>query len=285
MTERPWEPDFSVLTKNELNEVDRKVDDEVSRVDLWGWAVKLLTAGMLWALWEKMGKPVRKNLSILSNANIRRDHAFGKVSPGGALAQVENINDVLPFNSVQKNALRFAVLHAAEHLQKVSDDTKTAVRLALIEATRQGTHPKELAAQLRKKFGSLDRDWKLVAITESSSIVLNGYVMSQGEGQRVIGQSSPDCCSWCSDMIHGKIFTVTHAPPSDLNDSKWDDFIWQGKSNAGRVRHARARDGKPRMLSELWKPCIPLHPRCRCRLVAYNPRFHSVGSDGYLGAR
>lgn len=282
MTRKAWEPDFSALTKNELFEVDRKVDEEVSKIDLTEWAVRLLTVGALWALWEKLGKPVQKNLSTLADVLVRKDHAFGKVAPGGALARVENISDVLPFDKMGRNALKFATLHAGEHLQQISDKTRTAVRLALIQAKQQGTHPKELAAQLRATFKGLDRDWKRVAITESASIALNGYVMSQGEGQLVMGQSAPDACEWCADMIHGKIFTVTHTPPSSLTDPRWDTHIWVGKTNVGRVRHARAKGGRVRVSQELWKPGIPMHPHCRCRLVAYNPRFHEVGADGFM---
>lgn len=246
------------------------------------WAVRLLTVGSLWALWEKLGKPVNKNLSMLADARVRVDHAYGRVSPGGALARVENIGDVLPFNAQAKNALKFATQHAGEHLQKIADKTRTDVRLALVRARQQGTHPKDLAAQLRATFKGLDRDWRRVAVTESASIAANGYIMSQGEGQLVMGQSAPDCCPWCRDTIHGKVYAVTHAPPNSLTSKEWDTKIWMGKSNAGRMRHARARGGRVRVSGELWKPCIPMHPHCRCKWVAFNPRFHEVGPDGYM---
>ncbi len=282
MSPQAWEPDFSALTKTELHEVDKKVDEEVSKVDLTEWAVRLLTVGALWALWEKLGKPVNKNLAVLAAARVRKEHAFGKVSPGGALAQVENIDDVLPFNSQSKNAIKFATQHAGEHLQQISDKTRTAVRLALVRAKQQGTHPRDLAEQLRKTFQGLDRDWRRVAVTESASIAANGYIMSQGEGQMVVGQSAPGCCDWCRDMVHGKTFIVTHTPPESLASKLWNTHIWVGKTNAGRVRHARAKGGRVRVSGELWKPCIPMHPHCRCKWVAFNPRFHEIGPDGFL---
>lgn len=271
-----------LLSAQELSEVDRKVAEEVKRINLLDWAVKLMSIGMLWALWERLGKPITKNLSTIADANVSYDHAYGRRAPGGALARVENIEDILPFGKNQRRALQLALAQAGEHIQGLSDQAKNAVRLHLIRAKIEGTHPRLLAARLRETFKGLDRDWRRIAITESAAIATHGYLMSQGEGQQVVGQSAVDCCPWCRDMIHGKVFTVTHQAPSGMPDPEWDTHIWPGKTNVGRVRHARQKGGRVRISSELWKPTIPLHPHCRCRWVAFNPKFHEVDKQGFM---
>jgi hypothetical protein len=278
---KPYSLDHKVPLFQDLNEVDKKTNEEMKRVNFKDWAIKLLTIGALWALYERLGKPVSK-LSDMIPAKVNSDHVMGHRHPGGSLGAVENINDILPYNAMSKNMLKFAFTRSAENLQKISDQARTSIRLLIAQAKLEGMSSKDLAERLRKTFKNLDRDWRRVAVTESASIVMNGYIMSQGEGQKVVGQSRPDCCPWCKSMIQGKIFTVTHEPPQNASDPKWDDFIWSGKSNIMRTRHAKAANGVIRVSGELWKPCIPLHPHCRCTWVAYNPRFHEIGPGGTL---
>ena len=277
---KPYEPDLSSLSAYELNEIDKKVDEETKRINLSDWAVRLLTVGMLWALYERLRKPIYKNLDALSDVRLTADHAFGRVKPIGKLAAVENLLDVVPFNRISKNMLSFALKNAGEHIQQVSDQTRTAIRLMLVRAKMQGTRPKELAEQMRLAFKGMNRDWRRIVVTESAAIATNGYVMSQGEGQQVVGQSASDCCPWCRRMIHGKVFTITQQAPKSA--ASRNTHIWPGKNNVGLSRHARARGGVVRPAAMLWSPCIPLHPHCRCRWVAINPKFQEVDSAGFV---
>lgn len=277
--------EFKPYTESELREIDRKVDEEMGRIKVWDWTMSLLTVGILWALYERLKKPIFKNLDLFALANIAREHIQGKRRPGGALAKVENINDVLPFNSVQKNMLRFAQVSAAENITSMSSRTKTQLRSLLSNAKLQGLSQKDLANQMRLTFKGLDKDWRRIVVTESASIATNGYIMSQGEGQKIVGQSAADACPWCIDKIHGKIFTVTHIAAQAMTSGMWDTHIWTGKNNVHRSRHKNTAAGKKRSSAELWKPCIPMHPHCRCRWVAFNPRFHVVDSKGFMRAR
>lgn len=278
-------PDFKPYTESELREIDHRVDKEMRRINVVDWTVSLLTVGVLWALYERLKKPIFKNLDIFAAASISKEHIIGKRKPGGALGKVENIKDVLPFSRIQRNMLRFAQMSAAENIAQMSDRTKHTLRLMLTRSKLQGTSSKELAEQMRLTFKGLDRDWRRIVVTESASIATNGYIMSQGEGQQIIGQSAVDACPWCKSMIHGKIFTVTHTAPQSATKKEWDSHIWPGKNNVLRSRHAKKMGGKKRGPSELWKPTVPMHPHCRCRWVAFNPRFHEVTATGSVKAR
>jgi hypothetical protein len=283
---KPYKPaDFQALTAHELHEIDEKVEEELDRVNFVDWAVGLLTTGMLWALYEKLKKPVYKNLDALSEVKLRADHAYGRVKPIGSLAAVENLTDVVPFNRISKNMLTFALRSAAENVQQISDKTRTSLRMMLVRAKIQGTHPRELASQMRLAFQGLNRDWRRIAVTESASIATNGYLMAQGEGQQIVGQSAADCCPWCRRMIHGKVFTVTQNADTAKNPGMWQTHIWPGKNNVGRSRHLRSRAGVARPAALLWVPCIPLHPFCRCRFVAINPKFQEVDAEGFVRVR
>lgn len=280
-----YEPDSKALPESELNEIDRRVDEESKHIDVAGWVIKCLTVGLLWALYERLGKPITKNLAALADVKITKDHVYGRRRPGGALAKVENIDDVLPFNKVSRNMLRFALAHGAENVQKISDDTRSAIRMALVRAKMEGTPPKQLAEHLRVALKGIDRDWRRIVVTESAMIATNGYLLSQGEGQKLVGQSAHDACKWCKALIHGKVFTVTHAPPTDPKDPRWLTEVWPGKNNVGRVRHLKSVAGRVRLADELWMPVCPLHPSCRCRWVEFNPKFHEIDSEGFVKLR
>lgn len=258
---KKYRPDFDPINEADLREIDRKIDDEVEKIDLSGWMIRALAMGMLWALYEKLGKPV-KDIRPLASVNIDKDHIYGRVSPGGELRKIENIQEVVPFNKPARMALKFAMMQAGSNLQQISDKAKAQIRSVLVHAQAERQEPAMLARRLRDTFKGIDRDWRKVAVTETAAIAVNGYVMSLGEGQQVVGQSAVDACKWCKQMIHGKVFTVTHEPPEDFSAKEWETHMWPGKNNVGRSRYLKAKDGKIRSLAQLWQPCCPLHPSC-----------------------
>lgn len=280
-----WVQDFKPFTLQELGTVDQKVKEGAEGLNVPLWVARLLTVGMLAATYERLGKPAGAALAALAAANLQEEHVYGRRAPGGALAQVAHVQDVLPFNKLARATLRYAARHTAEHVAGLADDTRKALRLTLIRGKMEGMSSKALAEHLRQQFAGLKHDWRRIVVTESAQAVTAGYLLSQGEGQLVVGQSRPDCCPWCRDLIHGKVFTVTHTPPSDPSDSRWATTVWPGKINFGRSRYPRSREGKVRTSSELWCACIPNHPFCRCTFSAYNPRLHVLDAEGRLRAR
>lgn len=263
-------------------EIDEKIDQETKKINFVDWATRLLVTGVLWATYEKLGKPVGPGLLALSLAKIDQDHVYGRRKVSGVLAQVENIDDVLPFRKEQIELLKLSLASAGNNLREISDHAKSQIKRVLIDSQVTKMGPRELEKRLRETFKGIDRDWRKVTVTESASTAINGYLFTQGDGQQVVVQSAADCCDWCREMLHGKIFTVLHKAPDPANTKLWETALWPGKSNVGRSRHKKARGGVSRSASQLWMPCCPLHPSCRCRPVVFDSRHQEIGRDGYI---
>ncbi len=197
-------------------------------------------------------------------------------------------------------AVEFARQKAAEDIQGIPDSVKNDIREIIANGIEQKKSSIKVASELFDKFGKYNRDWRLIAITESTRAAGEGYMRRLLEDQKImnkketllLGQSAVDACPWCKKHIHGKVFNLIpleQAPINDLNSPLWDTALWQGKNNIGR-RYTKTKlvvhsDGTrvfvPRQNSEIAKPTFAAHPNCRCWYTLYLRKF-KIGTDGFL---
>lgn len=168
-------------------------------------------------------------------------------------------------------ALDYSRQHAAEYCTELAEGTMEAVRDQITTALENRTSPQELSRKLFDRFGEANLDWRRIALTETAIAVNNGYIASQPEWTILVGDSSRDACDWCQAHIHGRAFrSLPEAPEPAAGDFYSADqsanYMWPGKTNLGRSRHPVDRAGVSRRPHELWHPCVPAHPHCRCRL-------------------
>jgi hypothetical protein len=216
--------------------------------------------------------------------NSVRGHIIGKIleqaerrgiSWHAVLAQqlpvtVEAAERQIPLTMADRLAIHYAEQHAAATITQLADDTLAAVRSQVAQALAANTPPKELARQLFDRFGEANLDWRRIALTETAAAVSNGYLTSLPEWTIVVGDSSADACDWCKAHINMRAFrSLREAPEPAAGDQfsqdQSDHYVWPGKTNLGRSRHPVDRTGVSRKPHELWHPCIPAHPHCRCR--------------------
>lgn len=167
-------------------------------------------------------------------------------------------------------AVDYSRQHAGEYITRLADDTIQSVRDEVTGAVQANTPPQELSRKLFDRFGEANLDWRRIALTETAIAVNNGYIASLPEWTIVVGDSSIDACEWCLKFIHNRAFrSLTEAPtPANgefFSKEQSDNYLWPGKTNIGRSRYPRRQDGSAREPHELWHPCIPAHPHCRCR--------------------
>lgn len=160
----------------------------------------------------------------------------------------------------QNGALAWAGEHAAEHIRHLRERTRHAVAGMVMDAVVAGDQPATLATRLTGTFGTLNRDWRRVAITEVAAARAHGYLLGIPVGERVSWFAAPDACGHCA-RLHGREFTVTREPGNQRTE------VWPGKTNVGRAASLKRRDGTLRPPEEVWRPTIPMHPNCRCRWV------------------
>jgi Phage Mu protein F like protein len=131
------------------------------------------------------------------------------------------------------------------YITALTDRTRSAIQTTLNQAVMSNSSPGELANTLFSRFGALNRDWRRIAITETSRNRSDGH-LSALIGQTATWHASKDACPHCRAM-HGKSFTVDHGDPSS--------HVYPGKTYVP--------DG---YTLESWV-VIPGHPNCRCRWV------------------
>jgi hypothetical protein len=173
-------------------------------------------------------------------------------------------------------AIQYGHANTGVYLQGFGQQLQADVVRTINNAMRTGTDPLTTARQLWKTFGDFNRDWRQIAVTEAAMNSQHGFLLGRPAGSYVVGLSRRDACAWCARWIHGKVFKVVE-PPKEGEDRDWDKEVWVGKSNYGRYQHHREKaTGRLREDYELWKPCCPAHPNCRCRWQPFDPRYMEV---------
>jgi hypothetical protein len=224
------------------------------------------------ALLGKVGpNSVRGHLigKILAEAE-RRGISWHAVLARQLPATIEVARQITPMSRADLQAIDYSRQHAGEYITRMADDTMGAVRQQIAAALEAKTSPQELSRQLFDRFGEANMDWRRIALTETAIAVSNGYLASLPEWTIVVGDSSHDACDWCREHIHNRAFRSLPEPPVPANGENYSaeqsaNYVWVGKTNVGRSRHPTTRDGVARKPHELWHPCFPAHPHCRCR--------------------
>lgn len=214
-----------------------------------------------------MGK-VQANLSALPT--ISQADAILAALPNtlaGAMAQFK-----LSHNQV--SSLEFSNLRSAENVRALSDNVRHRMRQVIaadLEQRAYGNTPpgtSSLETKLFDEFGTLNRDWRRIAITEAGEANLQGYIASLEPGTKVKRvEMYDDACAFCR-KINGTIVTVVAADAPNKNP---DTEVWPGKNNIGRSASPRKRVGNvlmEREPHEMWViPAGLVHPNCRGRWV------------------
>lgn len=173
----------------------------------------------------------------------------------------------------QRAVMEFAAARCAENVRNLANDARHKMRNLIAEhVTERQLGIKgpgsSLETKLLDKFGTLNRDWRRIAVTEAGEAQTQGYIASQAPGSKVKRvEQYRNACAFCR-RIDGKVVTIVD-PAKPEKD--WDNEIWVGKSNVGRSASPRKRVGDTfveRDPDEMWTiPAGLAHPHCRGRWV------------------
>ena len=181
-----------------------------------------------------------------------------------------------PLTHFDRDRIRVAQASAARHVQRLTAHTRAALQDVIINAERRRiAHAQDrydlrpLEQQLRDSFGDLNRDWRRIAVTETSINANDAYLARFTPGEKVRWLIHPGACVYCESQKN-KVFTVV-APDHPRKDPY--TMVWVGKfaENVGRslAKRKRLESGEltDRGPDELVVPVIPAHPGCRCLYV------------------
>jgi hypothetical protein len=187
-------------------------------------------------------------------------HQLGKeASALGRPGAWEAMFHLLPDPS--KAQLEWTQLRGAQYVTQLSAKARAAVLESLVQNRLNGGNAQELRRDLFERFGTMNRDWRRTALTETSFAVQNGLLVTAADGEEweAIWNAAPTACPFCQRMA-GRVFKVLK--PGEKGDP-WTT-IAAGRNNVGRSASPRTKDGRVRTPEELWIPSIPAHPNCMC---------------------
>lgn len=178
---------------------------------------------------------------------------------------------VFPMERAQSASIDFAVTRCAENVRNFANDARHRMRFTIAEHVHErglGLPGSSLETKLLDQFGTLNRDWRRIAVTEAGEAQTMGYVSTLKPGMKVKRvERYRNACSFCA-KIDGRVMTVVD-PASENKDP--ETMIWLGKNNVGRSASPRKRIGTvfmEREPHEMWQiPAGLVHPHCRGRWV------------------
>jgi len=121
-----------------------------------------------------------------------------------------------------------------------------------------------LPTQLFDEFGTLNRDWRRIAVTEAGENANQGLIASLAPGAKVQRwERYKGTCPYCK-KINGAVLEVVSPSAKKKNGATQ---VWVGKTNIGRSGAPRKRVGDElieRTAAERWWiPAGTVHPHCR----------------------
>jgi len=174
----------------------------------------------------------------------------------------------------QRAVMAHAETRCAENVRNVSNDVRHRMRGVIAEHVTERelgvpvVSGSSLETKLLDQFGTLNRDWRRIAVTEAGEAQTAGYVSSLPMGTKVKRvEQYKNACAFCR-RIDGRIMEVVDPAREDKNP---ETMIWPGKTNVGRSASPRKRVGmvlKEREPEEMWQvPAGLVHPHCRGRWI------------------
>lgn len=246
------------------------MDEYLAVIDCWLWKYLAPAA----ATRQAQRQAVKQYLAgIVRGAETIRTAAAAKDRAATLPTTITEAEKAFRLTALDRQRISVAEASAARHVQGLTARTRSALQDVIIQAERrrlahgeQSFQLRPLDQQLRDSFGELNRDWRRIAVSETSINASEGYLGLMKPGETVIWMAHPGACRYCESM-DGRAFTVvavTH-PRKDP-----ESMVWPGKhaENVGRSISKRKRldDGSltDRSADELVVPMIPAHPICRC---------------------
>lgn len=265
-----WSPDDLSLVKLYLENLPKSA----YTLDDWGLVIDYLVqrylpaselrteAEWLAARSAMMGK-VQANLEKIT---VPEADALIAAMPLSVTQAVNEFN----FTGTFKHIMDFGRLRCADLVVQLGENTRHRLKTTILEhqsavlsgdvnATRQN-----LSQKLFDDFGTLNRDWRRIAVTETGENTNQGFIASLMPGARVRRvEQYKGACPFCR-KIDGRVLTVVD-PQQPKKDGEAQ--VWVGKTNIGRSSAPRKRVGdilvERQPHERWWPPAGTVHPHCR----------------------
>lgn len=219
------------------------------------------------------------------------DHILASLP--GTIGQAADAWGLKPW---QRSVLEYGNAHCAENVAGLTDAIRHRLRRLVMDHTEgkflgdRARAAGSLQTRLMDEFGTMNRDWRRIAVTEAGENLNQGLISTLPPGRRVKRvEKYRGACPFCRS-IDGTILTVAAPDDPAKNGAKQ---VWVGKTNIGRAAAPKKRKGGELVDREAherwWIPAGTVHPNCRGGWVVLedpqrkaDPKF-SAWMDEVLG--
>ncbi len=238
-------------------------------------------------MWKKLGNSLESAFDQIFGSNAVSSIVDKAFSLGSALRKltpkrrvVASLKKIIlhkiykPRTEEEGVALTLGRQKAGSYIKNLSATSQKRIEEVVTSAIRNKRTSEELQADLFEALSDVNKDWRLIALTELSanqtdSQLLDILAENKNKPVLVIGLSAPDSCKYCNRLLSNKVLLLLNSAPVGGGDQveyqgKIYTAIWPGKNNIG-------------LKASAWRATIPMHPRCRCGYV----QFHEHLSDYY----
>lgn len=187
---------------------------------------------------------------------------------------------------LQQAVISYGNARTADYVTRFSETARHKLREVIMKHAQEqmlktpGVPSEALQSRLLDTFGTMNRDWRRIAVTEAGEAQNQGYIASLPPGTKVERvEQYRSACGFCR-RIHGVVAEIVSP---DAADKDPDNQIWVGKDNYGRSGSPRKRVGDKlvdRDPDEMWwLPAGLAHPHCRGRWVPVMQADDLPGED------
>lgn len=174
------------------------------------------------------------------------------------------------FTPAQAAALEYGRARCAEAVTGLADGVRHRMRRLIMDHHEEvflGDAAKTsegLQSKLLDEFGLAGRDWRRIAVTESTEAVNQGFVAATPAGDKLRRvEKYRGACAFCRS-IDGRVVTVVAASKPEKDGAL---EVWPGKTNVGRSASPKKRAGGTLVDREpqerWWIAAGAQHPHCR----------------------
>lgn len=210
-------------------------------------------------------------LTTRSNMMGRVQAAMGEATEAETDTALAMLPADLPTMAAdQRAAIDYGRARCAENVVGLADAARHRLKRLIIDYQQavflgdRAATAEDLRTKLLDAFGTMNRDWRRIAVTEATECVNQGFVAASKPGDKLRRvERYHGACPFCRS-IDGRVFTVVEAAePAKDGETQ----VWVGKTNVGRAAAPRRRVGSAlvdREPHERWWPAAGTqHPHCR----------------------
>ena len=174
------------LKEKEMQFIDEIVNESFKTVDakVHKWSADVIFIGLMLELYFRKGKDI-KALAGLLDIDFSAKNIDDAGIPKDLMADISKI--AFPASTATENAIDLAYQDVGTYIKGNQDEARKEIRVTLIQSYIGKIPAQQVAHELHKKFEKINKNWRLIAITENSRMAIIGFFLNLVEEEMITG--------------------------------------------------------------------------------------------------